>query len=489
MNAENKTNPDHSEQPAQKPIALPQQLEEDARRTARAEARAQKMIADNVEKSIEKAQPAPAKPAEHGDKVPRMRDLDKDIESEMAAALGMVSDKELYGEPTQHRKRTPPAPPGTPKPKGKVISIHGQDVFIEVPGGRSQGVLPINQFTDEPPTIGMEVDVTIEGYDPANGLLILTRQGAVIHADWSTVTRGMIVEARVTGTNKGGLEVDVNSIRGFLPISQIELYRVENLDQYLNQRLRCVVTEADQSERNLVVSRRDLLEQEREEAKEKLWLELAEGQIRDGVVRSVQKFGAFVDLGGVDGLVHVSEMAWTRVADPSQVVQPGQKVKVVVLKLDRETRKVGLGLRQLTQSPWDNLQERYPHNSIVKGKVTRTAEFGAFVELEPGVEGLIHVSELSPQRVYRVTDVVKVDQEVDVKILEIDESRRRLSLSLKAAAGAAKAAEAAPTPEPEEEEVPQKPARPRTTPLRGGTSGFPGAEELQALSQRLKPNP
>src|SRR5207244_12093259 len=164
-----------------------------------------------------------------------------------------------------------------------------------------------------------EVDVHIEGYDAQNGLLLLSRLGAAVHADWSSVAAGMLVEARITATNKGGLEVDVNGIRGFMPISQIDLYRVEDTEQYVNQRLRCLVTEVNPEERNLVVSRRALLEKEREEAREKLWAELAEGQVREGVVRSVRDFGAFVDLGGVDGLLHVSEMSWSRVQTPAEL--------------------------------------------------------------------------------------------------------------------------------------------------------------------------
>src|SRR5262249_35168517 len=155
-----------------------------------------------------------------------------------------------------------------------------------------------------------------------------------------------------TATNKGGLSVDVNGIRGFLPISQIDLYRVENPEQFVNQRLLCLVTEVDVAERNLVLSRRALLEKEREESRAKLWTELAEGQVREGIVRSVKDFGAFVDLGGVDGLLHVSEMSWSRVADASTVVQTGQRVKVIVLRIDRERHKVSLGMKQLQASPW-----------------------------------------------------------------------------------------------------------------------------------------
>jgi small subunit ribosomal protein S1 len=397
---------------------------------------------------------------------PRLRDLDASIEDELAAAMGGLSDKDLYGEPQRgRRKEASPAEGG--KLKAKVAAVRGADVFLDVPGGRTPGLLPLTQFPEGPPAPGTQVEVHIEGYDRANGLLILTRQGAAVQADWSSVAAGMLVESRVTETNKGGLAVDVNGIRGFMPISQIDMYRVENPEQFVNQRLRCLVTEVNPEERNLVVSRRALLEQEREAAREKLWAELAEGQIRDGIVRSVRDFGAFVDLGGADGLLHVSEMSWVRVKDPSEVVQPGQSVKVVVLKIDREARKISLGLKQLTAGPWDTADANYPIGSLVKGTVTRHMDFGAFVELEPGLEGLIHISELSPQRVRRPGDVVQIGQEVTVRVLSIDKNQRRISLSLKAAQP--KAGEE--TPEDEEVEeapAPAKPERPRTTPLRGG---------------------
>jgi small subunit ribosomal protein S1 len=381
-----------------------------------------------------------------------------------------MSDKELYGEPAQQVRRGKSAAEAGPK-KGKVFRIHGQDVFIDLPGGRTQGVLPLLQFPDGPPAIGTEIEITIEGFDHANGVMILSRKGAAVEADWSSVAVGMTVEARVTATNKGGLSVDVNGIRGFMPISQIDLYRVENAEGFVNQRLLCLVAEVDPVERNLVVSRRALLEKQREEMRGKLWNELAEGQVRQGIVRSVRDFGAFVDLGGVDGLLHVSEMSWQRVQDPSSIVQPGQTVKVVVLKIDAERRKVSLGLKQLTASPWDNITEKYHAGDLVNGKVSRLMDFGAFVELEPAIEGLIHISELATQRVFRVSDILKAGQEVQVKVMSVDPAQRRISLSLKAA----QVKEPEPAPEePEEPEAPVKPPRPRTTPLRGGTGSGSG---------------
>jgi small subunit ribosomal protein S1 len=398
--------------------------------------------------------------------------FDDEMERQLQEAMGGLSDRDLYGEERPARRGPGQAEAG-PK-KGKVFRVHGPDVFVDLPGGRSQGVLPLEQFPDGPPAVGTEVEVTIEGFDNANGLLLLSRKGAAMEADWDSVAQGMTVEARVTATNKGGLSVDVNGIRGFMPVSQIDLYRVEDLEQYVNQRLLCLVTEVNRDERNLVVSRRALLEKEREENRERLWNELAEGQVRQGVVRSVRDFGAFVDLGGVDGLLHVSEMSWARVKDANEIVQPGQTIKVIVLKIDHERRKVGLGLKQLTASPWDNVQTKYPPGAIVTGRVTRLMDFGAFVELEPAVEGLIHVSELAPQRVRRVQDVVREGQEVRVAVLSVDPGQRRISLSLKAALPKEPEPEAAPAePEPEPE-VPAKPPRPRTTPLRGGIgSGGP----------------
>lgn len=396
---------------------------------------------------------------------PKLKDLDEEIAGELEAALAGMSEKDLFAAETSQAARQAAEAGDAGRKQGKVLSVHGPDVFVEVPGGRSQGVIPVQQFPDGPPKPGTLVEFAIEGYDAANGCLILTRRGAAVVADWSSVTEGMTVEARVTAVNKGGLSVDVNGIRGFMPISQIDLYRVENAEQFINQRLLCLVTEVNAQERNLVVSRRALLEKEREEQREKLWNELAEGQVRQGVVRSVKDFGAFVDLGGADGLLHVSEMSWKRVQDATQLVQPGQAVKVVVLKIDRDKRKISLGMKQLEASPWDNIQERYSVGQTVNGTVTRLMDFGAFVELEAGVEGLVHISELARTKVWRVADVVKPGDTVSVKVLGVDPENRRISLSIRQALPVE-------TPKVEEEEEedtgPIEPPKPRNIPLRGG---------------------
>lgn len=390
--------------------------------------------------------------------------FEADLERELDEAMAGFNGQEILADTSPRGRGQPQGPK-----KGKVFRIHPPDVFIEMPGSRTQGVLPMLQFPEGVPALGTKVEVNIEGFDNANGVLLLTRKGGVVQAEWGSIEVGQTVEARVTGTNKGGLEVDVNGIRGFLPISQIDLYRVEDVNQFVNQRLVCVITEADRVERNLIVSRRALLEKEREENREKLWTTLAEGQVHSGIVRSVKEFGAFVDIGGVDGLLHISEMSWTRVSDASKVVQPGQALKVVVLKIDRETRKVGFGLRQLTASPWDDVEQKYPVGSVFPGKVTRIENFGAFVELEPAIEGLIHISELAPQRVHRVIDVVKPGQEVKVAVLSVDKEQHRISLSLKAALPKVEEPEPPQAVAKGEEPMPApKPPRPRTTPLRGG---------------------
>ncbi|MCY2970574.1 MAG: S1 RNA-binding domain-containing protein, partial [Planctomycetota bacterium] len=250
--------------------------------------------------------------------------------------------------------------------------------------------------------------------------------------------------------------------------SQIEMFRINELEPYLNQKLVCMVAEVDVASQNLVLSRRDILEKEKAEAKEKLWLELKEGQVREGIVRSVMPFGAFVDLGGVDGLLHISEMSWSRQIDATKLFQSGQKVKVVVLKIDPETRKVGLGFKQLEENPWDVFSRDNRPGIVVTGKVTKLAEFGAFIELSPGIEGLVHLSELSTVRVRRAQDVVKVGQEIQVKIQSMDSETKRISLSIKALTAPEASAAEPEEPEPVVPTKPVRPAPPRNFAIRGG---------------------
>lgn len=416
---------------------------------------------------------------------PNNRELDKMIEDELAQAMeGFSVESTVVKAETQKKPAAGTTPGG--KKKGRIVGIHGKDVFVEVPGGRSQGVLPIQQFEGKPPRIGDEVEFEVERYDGANGLLVLTMEGsAQIVTDWSGVQIGVIVEAKVTGTNKNktGLTVEVNGIKGFLPASQLDMYRVEDIEQFVNQRLKVMIAEADPHERNLIVSRRALLERERQVKAEEFWKTVAEGQVKKGIVRSVKPFGAFVDLGGADGLIPVSEFSWQRVNDLNEFVKVGDTVEVLINRVDFDARKISLSVKALTTSPWDEFSKRVKAGARIAGKVTRIADFGAFVELEPGIEGLIHVSELSTQRIRRVRDVVSEGEAVEVEILSVDPQARRIGLSLKSimkakedAEDAADEAERAADIKTAEEMMANRPVNPN---LRGGIGSGPSQLDVE----------
>ena len=404
---------------------------------------------------------------------PLKRQWDDELEAELEAALAgfdassmdVASPKRTRAEDRKHVPKSAVGQEAAPGLRsGKVVAIRGKSVFVDL-GAKSEGVVPVEQFEGNLPATGDMIEVNVDRFDTAEGLLILSLKGAAVEASWENLRKGLVVEAKVTKTNKGGLDVEVDGIRGFLPIGQIDVNRVEDAAVYVNQKLRVVVTEANHRERNLVVSRRELLEQERAELKEKTWAELEEGQVRHGVVRSVKDFGAFVDLGGVDGLLHVGEMSWSRVSDASGFIKIGQEVDVKILKIDRVTRRLSLGLKQLTPSPWDLVDQKYDRGMTLTGKITRLMDFGAFVELEPGIEGLIHISELSPNRVRRVADIVKSEQEVEVRILKIEPESKKISLSLRPLPVAPTVEEEA---EDEDDETPKPPKPEPKVPLKGG---------------------
>jgi len=391
---------------------------------------------DAIDAALDKAAGrGPAEPRESD--VPLKRQWDAGLEAELDAALAgfdpatfdvaspgsRPADRPLVAD----RDRGQESQPG-PR-TGKVIGVRGKSLFVDL-GGKSEGILAVTLFEGQLPQPGSSIEVVVDRFDPEEGVQLLRLKGAAIDADWDTLKKGVIVEARATKTVKGGLEVDVDGIRGFLPISQIDLSRVEDAASFVNQKFKAIVTEANSRERNLVISRRDLLEQERAELRERTWATLAEGQVHDGVVRSIKGFGAFIDIAGVDGLLPIGEMSWSRIGKVDDLIKVGDQVKVKVLKIDRTARKLTLGLKQLTPSPWEAAAEKYPRGALVKGKVSKLMDFGAFVELEPGIEGLIHISELSPNRVRRVADIVKTEQEVEVRILKVEPELRRIALSL-----------------------------------------------------------
>lgn len=355
--------------------------------------------------------------------------LDREIEE----ALGGMRIEDLYDQDaSQTRTAAEPAAKGLRR--GKVISVSKDDIFVDF-GGKSQGIISRTQYVDMPePQVGEEIEVSVDRYDPREGLLILSRKGATAtKVNWETLEVGQIVEGTVTGMNKGGLEVDIKGMRAFMPAGQVDIFHVHDISQFLNQRLTAEVTQFDRSAKNLIISRRNVLEQQREEAKKKLMEELAEGQMRHGTVRSIMEYGAFVDLGGVDGLIHVSEIAFRRVRHASEVVKEGDVVEVKVLKINKETGKISLSLKQAMPDPWANAGERYPVGSTITGRVSKVESFGAFIEVEEGVEGLLPVSEMSYQRIGRPSDVVKVGDTLKLVVLSVDPLNRRMSFSLKQA--------------------------------------------------------
>ena len=368
---------------------------------------------------------------EHSDNKLRIQNkLDEALQRELDEALGGQSIEELV-EAEQAAK--PAAGQAGPTRRGTVIAIQGDDIFVDM-GGKSQGLLPAEQFEEEPlPAVGDSVEVTIEGYDGREGLLLLSRKGAVMAAAGETLEEGQIVGGRVTGFNKGGLELTINGIRAFMPISQVELFRVEDLAPYVNQRFKCKVSEVDRAAQNVILSRRDVLQQEAFETREELFNSLVEGKMVVGTVRSIMPYGAFVNLGpGVDGLLHVKDMRYGRVEDPRTVVSEGQKIEAMVLKVDREARKISLGLKQVMPDPWIDVDKKFLVESIVSGRVTRLADFGAFVELEAGVEGLVPISEMTfERRINHPKEIVQEGAVIKVKVLSIDPERKRISLSIK----------------------------------------------------------
>ena len=370
----------------------------------------------------------PEHPAQHFP-LPNVRDaLSPELEAEYLAALGDQSLNDLMG--SDHDAKTLELAPET-RVTGRVSKLYREDIFVDL-GGQNQGIVSVRQF-DEPPAVGAELELVVSRHNADEGYYELSRPSVAIDVgDWSEVEEGQILEVMITGSNKGGLECQVAGIRGFIPMGQISMYRIETPEDFVGQKLPCVVTEANPERRNLVLSHRAMMERERAEKREKLLAELAPGQLHEGIVRSLREFGAFVDIGGIDGLVHISQLSWDRVNHPSEILKEGQAIKVRIEKVDRESGKIGLSYRDVGANPWDDVESKYPVGQRVMGKVSKIMDFGAFVKLEPGIEGLVHISELAHDRVHRTSDIVSEGQEMEVKVLSLDPEQQRISLSLRA---------------------------------------------------------
>jgi len=318
--------------------------------------------------------------------------------------------------------------------KGKIIGFAGDDVVIEV-GLKSEGLIPKEEFEGTPIAVGDEIDVLLEGLENDEGLIQLSKRRADRMMAWQRIVdntkEGDVVEGTITKSIKGGLLMDIG-VPVFLPASQVDVRRPGEVKDYMGKRIRAEVIKIDLERRNIVVSRRKLIETERDSAKKRLLENLKEGDVVHGEVKNIADFGAFVDLGGIDGLLHITDMSWSRINHPSELLKIGQKVEVKVLNIDREKEKIALGMKQREASPWEEIEKKFPVGSRIRGAVTSIMSYGAFVKLEDGVEGLVHISEMSwTRRVNHPSEVVTQGVEVDVVVLEINKDKQEISLGMK----------------------------------------------------------
>src|SRR6058998_2342512 len=327
---------------------------------------------------------------------------------------------------------------------GQVVRVDKDEVLVDI-GYKSEGVIPVSELSirrsinpaDEV-SIGDEIDALVLIKEDTEGRLILSKKRARFELAWKNIERaaesGEPVDGRVIEVVKGGLILDLG-VRGFLPASLVDIRRVQDLDEFLGQELRAKVIELNRSRNNVVLSRRAVLEEERKEQRQEILDRLQPGMVVEGAISNIVDFGAFVDLNGIDGLIHISELSWSHVNHPSEILNIGDVVPVKVLDIDRDRQRISLGLKQTQEDPWQRVVNTYRVGDELEGTVTKVVAFGAFVEILDGVEGLVHISELAHHHVENPREVVEPGQEVKVKILEIDAERRRLSLSVKRVEG------------------------------------------------------
>ena len=319
--------------------------------------------------------------------------------------------------------------------KGTILAISGNDVLIDI-GYKAEGSVPVSDFKDEEIKIGGTCDVLICSLETRSGMVDLSKSKADEKLRWEALlnkyTEGCTINGLVTGKVRGGLTIEVDGITAFLPGSQIDVEPIHDMDEYVGKTLELKLLKINNERRNLILSRRELIEERVAEQKRELLASIQIGQHRTGKVKNITDFGAFIDLNGLDGLLHITDMSWGRVKHPSEVLKVGDELEVVVLDVDLDRERVSLGLKQTQKNPWDGIEERYPIGAKFHGKVVNLAPYGAFVELEPGIEGLVHISEFSwTKRVAKASDVLKVGDEVDVAILSIDTVNQKIALGIR----------------------------------------------------------
>ncbi len=363
-------------------------------------------------------------------------DLNKEEwEQELAAALGGTATDEIDwgGEELTVNQIL----------DGKILRVDGDSVLVDV-GYKSEGTIALNEWEEweDPPQAGQHVKVLIEDVEDvfgrteeSRGMIVLSKRKAEKVEAWRKVMETVHENDIVTGTVirkiKGGLLVDIG-VNVFLPASQVDIRRPADIGDYIGRTIQCIVLKIDDARRNIVVSRRALIETERAEKKAQLLSTLETGQLRKGVVKNIAEFGAFVDLGGIDGLLHITDMSWGRIGHPSEMVSIDQEIEVMILHVDREKEKIALGLKQKSPSPWQSVESKYPVGSVIKGTVVNVMSYGAFVKLEEGIEGLVHISEMSwTKRISHPNELVHIDDEIEVVVLGINKEKQEISLGMK----------------------------------------------------------
>ena len=357
---------------------------------------------------------------------------DSQVETESSESFG-----DLLSQYERSHSRKSDA--GNRQLEGTVVAITADSVLLDI-GYKTEGILPLSIFEGarEPVRVGDKFPVTVKGRNP-EGYYELTRFNVARPADWPALERAFAEKSTIVGTVtamvKGGFSVDVG-VRAFMPASRSGVREASEMEKLVGQEIRCRITKLDTTEEDVVVDRRVIAEEEERSVKEQRYSAMREGDVVIGTVRNLADYGAFVDIGGVDGLLHVSDISWARVSSPADVLSVGQQIEAKVLKIDAEKQRISLGMKQLQPHPWDSVAEKYTTGNRVRGTVSRLADFGAFVELEPGVEGLIHISEMSwVKRVRKPSDIVSIGDTVEVVILGVNVGEQRLSLGLKQALG------------------------------------------------------
>ena len=368
------------------------------------------------------------------------------VDRNIVNKLGLSNEKleeqvnEMFGEQENEfleqalQKKVDSRLPGTIL-KGTIVSQIGNDVIVEV-GLKSEGIVDSSEF-DSPDDIvqGKEIEVLLEDTDSESGLVVLNKRKADIIKGWETIletkTEGDIVRGKVIRRIKGGLLVDIG-VPVFLPASQVDIRKPGDISRFIGKEVDCKILKIDIDGRNIVISRRKLIEEERHSSKEKILSEIEIGQLRKGIVKNIADFGVFVDLGGLDGLLHISDLSWGRISHPSEVVELDQEIECIVVGVDKEHEKISLGLKQKTSSPWEDVEHRYPVGAKVKGTVVNVMNYGVFVRLEDGIEGLVHISEMSwTRRLTHPGEMVNLGDEIEVIVLNVDKERQEISLGLK----------------------------------------------------------